>query len=533
MRKRPYIAAVAALSSSVASLSSPATAWATGGGAGEAASSQDPVSQTLVALVLAFMFVGLVRERAHRVLVVLSCVVFIFAVSYLTPFTLMTFGGAMNEAMDWNVIFLLAAMMAIVGVLKETNVFPWAVGYAMKKTKGEPSRLIKAIIHLTGFLSAFADNVTTVLFVTPMATRVAATLGVSAWAILMPSIMAANIGGTATLIGDPPNIMIGSAASLDFMDFILNLTAPVVVMMFVLEKMSLFYYRKDVKAAKVIDYKAMEEVPIRNPHLLKWALWIVAMVFVGFATHGLTHMPVAVPAMIGAGLILWLQDHFYLKHHKPTLEEREHGVLHVMEKEIEWPVLVFFVCLFIVVGAAVSTGLMGRVADGLGYVIDHSALTFGLSPRATLLLAALIVLFVSAVASAFLDNIPYTLVSIPVVAALSASFQSGAYSFSKDDAEVLWWALALGACLGGNGTLTGASANVTVVGIAEKAGNRIGFLEFMRFGMPVMLLTTLIGAAFVVSYIMAGATVARFAWAGLAVVMAAWSLTGAYKVWKS
>lgn len=491
-----------------------------GGQAHEEASTQDPVSQLIVAAILLAMFVGLVRERAHRVLVALSCVVAIFSISYLTPYRLMTFGGAMTEAEDWNVVFLLAAMMAIVGVLKETNVFPWSVSYAIKLTRGKPNALMAVISHLTGFLSAFADNVTTVLFVTPMASRLAHTLKMNPWAILMPVIMAANIGGTATLIGDPPNIMIGSAARLDFMDFIINLTPPVVVMMIALEWISARYYAADIAAAVPVDYRKLEEVQIRNPELLRWSLIVVAFVFVGFATHGITHMPVAVPAMMGAGIILWLQDHFYLKTHKPTLTEREHGILHVMEREIEWPVLVFFVCLFAVVGAAVSTGLMAQVAEGLRMLLDFIGRAMGLSPQGTLLVAALVILLVSAVASAFLDNIPYTLVAIPVVAKLTEVY--AAMGLSVPDVEVLWWALALGACLGGNGTLTGASANLTVVGIAEKGGDRISFIDFAKFGAVVVAITVGISVVFLCGYVLVGDSESRIGWSIAALLLVAW-----------
>ena len=232
--------------------------------------------------------------------------------------------------------------------------------------------------------------------------------------------------------------------------------------------------------------------------LLRATGWITALIFLGFMTHGLTHMPVAVPAVIGIAGILLAQDYFYLREHRPTLEERQHGVLTILEKDIEWPTLAFFLFLFILVGAAVATGLIESLALGLAWVIGKASTTFALSPRATLLLAALIILWVSGALSALIDNIPYTAVTIPLVASLLAALNVG------PDGQVLWWALALGACLGGNGTLIGASANVTVTGLAEKDGKRISFGEFTAFGARVTAITLAMSSVYLALWIHVG-----------------------------
>jgi len=369
------------------------------------------------------------------------------------------------------------------------------VSHLLQRAGGQPSVIQRSVAWFTGILSAFADNVTTVIFVTPMAGQMARQTGVRPVAYLLPMIMAANIGGTATLIGDPPNIMIGSGAGLSFLDFLMDLTVPVLFMMLALERYASRTYRADLAAAPAAT-PTMAAPAIRDPLLLRWGLVITAGVFLGFLTHTLTGMPVAVPAVLGAALLLVIQDILYLRANRPTPHERAHGILHIIEKDIEWPTLAFFLFLFIAVGAAVETGLIDTLASGLIATVNLGAREFRLSEPGTLLFAALLICWVSGILSAFIDNIPYVAVSIPLVSRLIAELPG--------NGDVLWWALALGACLGGNGTLVGASANVTAVGLAEKNGTRIGFTEFMRFGMPVMAMTLAIGSVFLASFIFAG-----------------------------
>ena len=457
-------------------------------------STTDAVSQALVAVILIGVFVFLTLEAAHRVLVILGAVALMWLITYLTPYHLVSF-EASKQALDLNVLLLLAAMMATVGVLKTTGVFPWAVAQILRRARGRPWVIQRSVAWFTGVVSAFADNVTTVVFVTPMAADMARQTRVRPVVYLLPMVMASNIGGSATLIGDPPNIMIGSGAHLTFLDFIEDLTVPVIFMMIALEWFSRWYYRHDLTQTAGVA-TAFDEPVIQNRPLLRYALAITAGIFIGFFTHGLTGMPVAVPALIGAALILIIQDIIYLRTNRPSEEERSHGLIEVIENEIEWPTLSFFAFLFIAVGAAVETGLIDRMAQGLIWTVEAGQRGFGLGEAGTLLFAALMICWVSAVCSSLIDNIPFVAVAIPLVARLTASLPG--------DTAVLWWALALGACLGGNGTVIGASANVTTVGLAEKSGARISFMEFTRFGAAVTTITLLISSVFLASYTYVG-----------------------------
>lgn len=485
-------------------------------------STRDALSQGIVAALLVAMFALLAADRVHRVLIPICAVALVWLISYFTPFKLLSF-QASAAAVDLNVILLLFAMMALVGVLKTTNVFPWAVDRLLARSRGNPSVAAKLIIWFTGVLSAFLDNVTTVIFAYPMAADMARRLRINASAFLLPMVMAANIGGTATLIGDPPNVLIGAdpRSGLSFMEFIYNLAVPCTFMMIVLVWYCRRYYPADIGAAADADHAEAARpsgAKLENVPLLRTTCWLTVLIFVGFMTHTFTHMPVAVPAVIGIALILLAQDYFYLKEHKPTHEERQHGVLAILEKDIEWPTLAFFIFLFILVGAAVATGLIETLSQTLGTLIRVVSTDFGLSPKGTMLLAALLILWVSGFLSAVVDNIPYTAVTIPLVASLIGQLGGG------PDSQVLWWALALGACLGGNGTLIGASANVTVTGLAEKDGKRIPFNEFTAFGARVTVLTLLISTVYLAMWVYIGSTVVNLA--GLAVLVAGFGAMG-------
>jgi Na+/H+ antiporter NhaD/arsenite permease-like protein len=472
-------------------------------------STQDAVSQALVAAILVAMFALLAADRVHRVLVPIAAVAVVWLITYFTPYKLISLQAA-QQAVDLNVILLLFAMMALVGVLKTTNVFAWAVDRLLERSKGNPSRAARSIIWFTGVLSAILDNVTTVIFAYPMASEMARRLRINGSAFFLPMVMAANIGGTATLIGDPPNVLIGTdpRTHLSFMDFIYHLTVPCTFMMFVLVWYSRRYYPGDIGHDADVDHAGAAQptgARLQNVPLLRTTCWITVLIFLGFMTHTVTHMPVAVPAVIGVAAILLAQDYYYLKQHKPTLEERRHGVLDILEKDIEWPTLAFFIFLFVLVGAAVATGLVESMANALAWFIKGAAGGFGLSPKATLLMAALLILWVSGFLSAVIDNIPYTAVTIPLVASLLGQLDAG------PDGQVLWWALALGACLGGNGTLIGASANVTVTGLAEKDGKRISFNEFTAFGSRVAGLTLGMSSAYLAMWLYIGSTLVNVA----------------------
>lgn len=488
------------------------------------ASTHDAISQALVAVILVAVFAGLAADRVHRVMVPIGAVALVWTISYFTPFRLISFETS-TRAVDLNVILLLASMMALVGVLKTTNVFPWAVDRLLERSRGNPSRAAALIVWFTGVLSALLDNVTTVIFTYPMASEMARRLKINGSAFFLPMVMAANIGGTATLIGDPPNVLIGAdpRSGLAFIDFIYNLTVPCIFMMMALLWYARRYYEHDIGRGADRDHEAAAApagARLVNVPLLRATCWITVGIFAGFMTHTITGMPLSVPAVIGIALILFAQDHYYLREHRPTPDERQHGVLAILERDIEWPTLAFFLFLFVLVGAAVATGLIDSLAHGLGWIIDSLASGLGLSTRATLLVAALIVLWVSGILSALIDNIPYTAVTIPLVASLLRSLEPGA------DGQILWWALALGACLGGNGTLIGASANVTVTGLAEKDGKRIPFNEFTAFGARVTAITLVISSAYLALWLYVGSVAVNV---GGATILAAIALAALFR----
>ncbi len=459
----------------------------------------DPVSQAIVAAGLILLFTLLTMEKAHRVLVALALVALLWGISYLSPWRVITLESA-QAALDLNVLLLLAGMMAVVGVLKATGAFEWAVARLLAGRSQQPLLVMTMLLWVTGMASAFLDNVTTVIFVTPIALGIATQLKLDARALLLPVVMAANIGGTATLIGDPPNIMVGSAADLSFLDFMMTVAPPVLVMMVGLDLLMRRRYQGRLLADPSLSATEVPVPELRNRPLLIGMVWISAGVLIGFLAHGFTGMPAAVPATIGAAAALLLQDYLYLRDNHPSADERRHGILAIIGHEIEWPTLVFFALLFILVGAAVNTGLIAGLAHALERGILAGRDAFGLSEAGTLVFAALLVLWVAGIMSALIDNIPFVAVSIPIIASLTTSMGGGSM--------VLWWALALGACLGGNGTPIGASANVTTLDLAARHNTRITFREFLQVGVPVVFLSLCTATIWVVIYVFLGNAVA-------------------------
>lgn len=476
----------------------------------------DGTSQALVAALLVVVFGLLALDTAHRVLVAMAAVAFLWGVTYFTPFHLITFEGSL-KALDLNVLVLLASMMALVGVLKTTGVFEYAISGILLQAKGRPYVILTLVLWFTAAASALLDNVTTVIFATPMMMGISRRLGMRPAALLLPMVMASNIGGAATLIGDPPNIMIGSGAGLSFVSFLFALTVPCAVMVLCLEWYSRRVFGTELSAGQTVETLDAASSTLKDPLLGRWMSAICLAVLAGFLTHHLTGMPPAVPALIGAAAALVVQDVLYMRANHPTHEERIHGVLQVTEDDIEWPTLAFFGFLFIVVGAAVETGLITRIAHGLEWSIASGASLLGLGDAGRLALAALLICWVSGGASAIIDNIPFVAVSIPIVSQLVRALPG--------DGTVLWWALALGACLGGNATAIGASANVTTIGLAERAGTRITFGAFARFGLPVAAGTLVISSLYLLAYIWLGRNGALLVFLALALVVVAWRLT--------
>ncbi|MDK2860981.1 MAG: hypothetical protein PWP33_184 [Thermodesulfobacterium sp.] len=372
------------------------------------------------------------------------------------------------EAIDMNVIFLLMGMMVIIGVLKHTGVFQWCAYMSYKLARGNVMVLSIISFFFIAITSAFLDNVTAMLLYTPVLIEISIALKINPLSLLIPGIMASNVGGTATLIGDPPNIMIGSYTGLTFMQFVYALTPVVLICMIALIIYNKFFYSKEYKKGKVDDVDAFlsylkEEYKITDKTLLTYGLIVMLIVVGFFATHGYWHMEVSIPALFGAGILFTY-----------AVLTKKVKMLELIEKDIEWTTLLFFIFLFIIVGAVEEVGLLAIIAD---WVHNLSA--------GNLTVAICLILWVSAIMSAFVDNIPFTATMLPIVAYLTKVIPGA-------ESNVLWWALALGACLGGNGTMIGASANVVTIGIAESAGYKISFFGFMKYAFVYMLITIII-----------------------------------------
>ncbi|OGW36432.1 MAG: citrate transporter [Nitrospirae bacterium RBG_13_39_12] len=412
-------------------------------------------------------------ELLHRTVAAMIGAALMLIITYtfgtLNPdFHIISYERAIS-AIDMNVIFLLMGMMIIVGVLKHTGVFQWCAYMSYKLAKGNVAVLAVISCFFIAITSAFLDNVTTMLLYTPVLIEIALALKISPLTLLIPGVMASNVGGTATLIGDPPNIMIGSYTGLTFMQFVYNLTLVCIIAMIALVIYNNFFYRKAYAKAKVEDVDGFiaflkEEYKITDKTLLGYGFFVMALVVSFFITHGFWHMEVSIPALFGAGLLFTY-----------AILTKKVKMLELIEKDIEWTTLLFFMFLFVIVGAVEEAGLLAVIAD---WVLNVS--------QGNLVAAICMILWVSAIMSAFIDNIPFTATMLPITAYLTKVIPGAA------DDNVLWWALSLGACLGGNGTMIGASANVVTMGIAEAAGHRIKFFAFMKYAFAYMLISVAI-----------------------------------------
>lgn len=378
---------------------------------------------------------------------------------------------------DWNVIFLLISMMIIINLMKPTGIFEYIAIKSAKIAKAEPFKILLIFSIITAILSAFLDNVTTVLLITPVTLLIADALEVDPIPYLISCALASNIGGTATLIGDPPNIMIASKAKLDFMAFIYHLTPVVIVIMLCYLLAIKLIWGKQLVTTPELQKKILhmnERAAIKDPLLVKKSLFTLGLVFIGFAFHGALHMEPATVALAGAGLLMLLS-----KTHDP----------HHLLAEVEWPTIFFFIGLFVMVGAVVKVGLISWLSSQM------LQLTHG-----NLFATSMLVLWFSAIASAIVDNIPYVATMNPLIIDMAKQIwphETGLQLLQHVDLMPVWWALALGACLGGNATAIGASANVIVVGFAEKAGKPISFVRFMAYGVPITLMTVAISTIYV------------------------------------
>jgi Na+/H+ antiporter NhaD/arsenite permease-like protein len=367
------------------------------------------------------------------------------------------------EEIDFNVIFLLAGMMILAGIIRKTGVFGWVAVRAARFAGGDPYRILVVLSLITAVASAFLDNVTTVVLVGPITLFLAARLGMNPFPFLMSEILASNIGGAATLIGDPPNILIGSAAGLDFGAFLLNMAPLSMILLAVYLFAARWLFRGLLAADPELRASLLElneREMITDPPLLRRSLAVLGLTLVGFLLHGPLNLEPATVALTGAVVLM------------VVARESPDEVL----RDVEWPTLFFFIGLFMLIAGVIEIGLIDAVADGI------VAITGGALASTSILL-----LWLSAVLSGIIDNIPYTATMIPVVEQLADGQPN----------DALWWALAIGADLGGNATIIGASANVILAGMAEREGHPITFGQFLRYGLPVTAGTMLIATAYV------------------------------------
>ncbi|MEW5791817.1 MAG: ArsB/NhaD family transporter [Pseudomonadota bacterium] len=426
------------------------------------------------AVVALTLFIGsyllIMSERVNRAIVA------------LLGASLMILTGILNQeaavaGVDFNTIGLLLGMMVIVGITQKSGVFQYVAIWSAKRVRAHPWGVLLMLSGVTALFSALLDNVTTVLLIAPVTLLIAEELQIHPYPLLFSEIFASNIGGTATLIGDPPNIMIGSAAGLTFNDFLLHLAPISLVILLAMLVPIYFIWGRRLQAsperrARVMAFREREA--IQDVRLLKQAGFVLALVILGFLAHGLLGLEPATIAVFGAALLLLLSNW------GKRGEEQSEAVQHAFS-QAEWVTLFFFVGLFILVAGVERTGMLELLAQ------KTLSLTGG-----ELGATALTILWVSALASAFIDNIPFVATMIPLIKGMGGVF-------TPTQLEVLWWSLALGACLGGNGTLIGASANLVVAGMAERVGYGFRFLDFLKVAFPLMLLS--IGIATIYVYL--------------------------------
>ena len=370
---------------------------------------------------------------------------------------------------DFNTLGLLMGMMVIVNITSETGLFNYLAIWAAKKVEAKPISLLIALSLLTAVCSALLDNVTTVLLTVPITFSITKQLNVDVKPFLIAQILASNIGGTATLIGDPPNIMIGSAVGLQFMDFITNLTAICILIFIVTIALLILIYGKKLHTTDELREKVMqldEKSQIVEPRLLKKCLFALAITISLFVLHGQLHLDTATAAMTGAGLLLLI-----------SFPQKEAMIAKVLSK-VEWLAIFFFAGLFILVGALVETGVIKMLAE------EAIKITNG-----DLTATSMLILWMSAYASAFIDNIPFVATLIPLIQDMG--------QMGMTNLDPVWWSLSLGACLGGNGTLIGASANVVVASMAAQRGKPISFISFMKIALPMMTLSIAISSVYI------------------------------------
>ena len=419
-------------------------------------------------------YILIVTERIHRTKIAIMGGVLLVAFRVMPQSEAFSF-------IDFNTIGLLTGMMLLICVIKETGLFSYIAIRIAKMTKGNRWKILLWFSIFTAVASALLDNVTTVLLIAPITILIAEMLDISPFPFLVAEIMASNIGGAATLIGDPPNILIGSATGLSFLDFLIHL-GPISVVVLVITLFSLRLIFKKQLATPETEYESVlagmdESKVIKDPVLLKRSLVVLGLTMAGFMLHDRLGLKPATVALGGGGaLLIWSGT---------DIEKRL--------EEIEWPTLFFFMGLFVLVGGLEKVGILESLATGV------------LSMSTNVVVLSLCILWISAIASAFLDNIPFVAAMIPLVARISVSLFPNTEGLDEAAYQIyyikqslpLWWSLALGACLGGNGTIIGASANVVIAGFSEKTRSPLSFRNYFRYGFPLMIVSIAVSTVYI------------------------------------
>ncbi|MCG6796460.1 ArsB/NhaD family transporter [Geobacillus sp. YHL] len=408
----------------------------------------------------------IISEKIHRAVIAL------LGAALMVIFGIVDIEKAFTHHIEWGTITLLIGMMILVGITSKSGFFQYMAIKAAKLAKGRPVRILVMLSLLTGLLSAFLDNVTTVLLVVPVTFSITRMLQVNPVPYLISEVLLSNIGGTATLIGDPPNIMIGSANKhLDFNAFLFNLTPIVIVIAIVTVALLAFVYRKQLKTDPTLIQKLMalrDADYIQDAKLMRKSVAVLGLTILGFIFHSVIHVDAAVIAMTGAVVLMLIA----------VPEHELEDVFH----SIEWGTIFFFAGLFVLVGGLVDIGLIKLLAEKTLDVTGGDIST-----------AAYFILWLSGVASATIDNIPFVATMIPLIQDMAVGM---GLSPDAPQIDVLWWALSLGACLGGNGTLIGASANVIVAGMASREGHGFTYVDFLKIGAPLTLIALLLSHAY-------------------------------------
>ena len=416
------------------------------------------LSMILSGVIFILAYALIIWDKLDRTVVAMSGAALMILLKILSQ------ENAFSE-IDFNTLGLLISMMIIVMITKRSGIFEYMAVKTVKIAKGEPIRILIYLSIITGILSAFLDNVTTILLILPITLSVAKDLHINPVPFIISEVFASNVGGTATLIGDPPNIMIGSSVGLDFMAFLANEAVFVFPLLFITTYIFVLIYKKKLKTTDEAKQKILlmnEYDCIKDKNLMIKSLVVLGLTVIGFTLHGVFEYESATVAITGAVILTLISG---IKPEK---------VLH----EVEWKTIFFFIGLFIMVGGIKEAGIIELLAKG---VIN---LTHG-----DLVLTSMAILWVSAIASAFIDNIPFVATMIPLIKDMGA--------LTSINLNPVWWALSLGACLGGNGTIIGASANVIATGMAEEHGHKITFKNYLKIAFPVMILTIVLSTVYI------------------------------------